>query len=369
MSYVIRLCCATSNSPGATYNEYLKPTASVLICNTSISLNQEKLRHTIEWGVPAVTAEWLWTSIRQERKQPFEPYLVRKPSTQSSKDLELRAGSRPEQKRPSQPLPDDYLVTNGVKSPATGRVAKEMKQTILESPQRKSSGEPNSDLKPPHNSVSPEKLHPVEALNGVKSPAKRKYSDRETASSTKSAIDLAVNGLLKNARTAPSRSASDSTTDYDRPRSRRARPLLGRAQSNSSIRATDQRAFSRASSIDTLHEDGAGSAVDSMSINTEGGIPSLGSRLDFEYLNAERERRLEEINEQTPPMTQLDYEDPDAVAMREKFLRYAGKVVEKPVGKQDIVVEELKDLEKAGWGTGRRTRNATRKTAVDDDDF
>ncbi|KAL4747865.1 hypothetical protein BDW72DRAFT_181780 [Aspergillus terricola var. indicus] len=356
------------NLVGATYNEYLKPTASVLICNTSISLNQEKLRHTNEWGVPAVTAEWLWTSIRQERKQPFEPYLVRKPSTQSSKDVELRASSRPEQKQYSQPLPNNYHVTNEVKSPATGRVAKEMKQTILESPQRKSSGELNPDLKPIHQSVSPEKLPPTKASNGVKSPAKRKYSDHETASSTKSAIDLAVNGLLKNARTAPSRSASDSTTDYDRPRSRRARPLFGRAQSNS-IRAPDQRAFSRASSIDTLHEDGAGSAVDSMSVNTEGGIPSLGSRLDFEYLNAERERLLEEINEETPPMTQLDYEDPDAVAMREKFLRYAGKVVEKPAGKQDIVVEELKDLEKGGWGTGRRTRNATRKSAVDDDDF
>ncbi|KAL4973987.1 BRCT domain-containing protein [Aspergillus desertorum] len=357
------------NLVGATYNEYLKPTASVLICNTSASLNQEKLRHTHEWGVPAVTVEWLWTSIRQEKKQPFEPYLVRKPSTQSSKNLEMRAGSHPEQKRPSRPIPKNCLVTNEIKSPDTGPVAKGMKQTISESPQKQSPVKPNPNLTLQHKSVSPAKPPPVEASNWVKSPAKRKYSDQERASSTKSAIDHAVNGLLKNARTAPSRSTSDSTGDHDRPRSRRARPLLGRAQSSSSIRATDQRDFSRASSIDTLHEDGAGSAVDSMSINTEGGMPSLRSRLDFDYLSTERERRPEEIEEETPPMTQLDYEDPDAVAMREKFLRYAGKVVEKPAGKQDLVVEGVKELESVGWGTGRRTRNATRNTVVDQDDF
>ncbi|KAL5046096.1 hypothetical protein BDW71DRAFT_182803 [Aspergillus fruticulosus] len=354
------------NLVGATYNEYLKPTASVLICNTSTSLNQEKLRHTHEWGVPAVSAEWLWTSIRQEKKQPFEPYLVRKPSTQSSKDLEMRAGSRSEQKRHSQPLPKNYRIANEIKSPDTVLVSEEMKQTISESPQKESPVEPNSNLKSQHKSVSPAKPPPVEASNGVKFPAKRKYSDQETASSTKSAIDHAVNGLLKNARTAPSRS-SDSAGNHDRPRSRRARPLLGRAQSNSSIRATNQRAFSRASSIDTLHEDGTGSAVDSPSIKMESCIPSLGSRPDFEYLNAERERQLEEIEEETLPMTQLDYEDPDAVAMREKFLQYAGKAVEKPAGKQDLIVEELKELESVGWGTGRRTRNATRNTAVDDD--
>ncbi|KAL4998688.1 BRCT domain-containing protein [Aspergillus recurvatus] len=357
------------NLVGATYNEYLKPTASVLICNTSTSLNQEKLRHTHEWDVPAVTAEWLWTSIRQEKKQPFEPYLVRKSSTLSSKDLEMRAGSRSEQKRHSQPIPKNHPVVNEIKSSDTGLVSKEMKQAISESPQKEFPVEPNPNLKSQHKSVSPAKPSPVEASNGVKSPVKRKYSDQETVSSTKSAIDLAVNGLLKNARTAPSCSASDSTGNHDRPRSRRARPLLGRAQSNSSIRVTDQRAFSRASSIDTLHEDGPGSAVDSMSINTEGGIPSLGSRLNFEYLSAERERQLGEVEEETPPMTQLDYEDPDAVAMREKFLRHAGKVVEKPAGKQDLVVEELKELESVGWGTGRRTRNANRNKAVDDDDF
>ncbi|RDW63154.1 BRCT domain protein [Aspergillus mulundensis] len=361
------------NLVGATYNEYLKPTASVLICNASISLNHEKLRHTHEWGVPAVTAEWLWSSIRQEKKQPFEPYLVRKPSTLSSKDPELRAGSRPSQKRPSQQKPMENTVPNKSNSLDTDSLPKEPKQTISESPQKAPPPRSNPNPKSQQQSISPAKPPPAEAANAVKSPAKRKYFDEEAASSTKTAIDSVVNGLLKHARNPPSRSNSDSTSDPDRPRSRRARPLLGRVQSNSSIRATDpQRIFSRASSIDTINGDGPGSAAESMSMNTDGGIPSLGtgSRIELEYLNAERDRRLEGIEEEEPPpMTQLDYEDPDAALMRAKFLRDAGKVVEKPAGRQDPVVDHLKELESAGWGTGRRTRNAARSTAVGDDVF
>lgn len=66
---------------------------------------------------------------------------------------------------------------------------------------------------------------------------------------------------------------------------------------------------------------------------------------------------------QTPAMTQLDYEDPDAVAMREQFLSYAGKLVKKPVARAPepgAVIGEIKELEDVGWGTGRRTRNAGR---------
>ena len=63
-------------------------------------------------------------------------------------------------------------------------------------------------------------------------------------------------------------------------------------------------------------------------------------------------------------MTQLHYEDPDAIAMREKFLSHAGKLADKASSlsnkTQDSAIGEVKDLENAGWGTGRRTRNANK---------
>ncbi|KAL4868075.1 hypothetical protein BDV12DRAFT_170310 [Aspergillus spectabilis] len=362
------------NLVGATYDEYLKPTASVLICNDSIALNHEKLRHTHEWGVPTVTAEWLWTSIRREKRQPFEQYLIRKQSTHSNKDLELRASSRPDQPQPSDPTPNENIArqtsnaSHRSDTPDTSSSNnRETKQTISESPRKESVIDPiRNSFEPRKSSATASSTKPF-SENKLKLPsAKRKLSAEPTPSTTKSAIDLAVGGLLKQARAAASRSNSDTNGDHDRVRSRRPKPLLGRAQSNSSARTTEQKAFSRASSIDTLNDDGCGSAVDS--INTDVGIPSLGNsgRLEYEYPEGDRE--FNGAEEETPPMTQLDYEDPDAVAMREKFLRYAGKIVEKPFKKQDMVIGEVKDLEQVGWGTGRRTRNANRTVTVDDDD-
>ncbi len=341
---------------GATYNEYLKPTASVLICNGSASSNHEKLRHTHEWGVPVVTVDWLWSSIRQEKKQPYEPYIVQKQSTQgSSKDSETRTGSRPEAKRPSEQTTKEM----------------ETRQTIHESPQKVAPSK-HTHKQDPKQQRPPTEPPPKTDENGVKSPpAKRKYADQpsETDSSTKFAFDIAVGDLLKNARTTTSRSNPEPTGDHDRIRSRRPRPLLGRAQSNSSARAAEQqKTFSRASSIDTLNEDGCGSVIES--IRTDGGIPSFGNsgRFDFEYRENELERGVEGTEDEAPQMTQLNYEDPDAVEMREKFLRHAGKAVKEPVKKQDLAVGEVQDLEATGWGTGRRTRNAKRTTIVEDDD-
>ncbi|KAL3441836.1 BRCT domain-containing protein [Aspergillus insuetus] len=376
------------NLVGATYNEYLTPTASALICNDSASLNHDKLRHTHEWGVPTVTADWLWASIRNEKKQPFDAYLIRKQLTQSGKDLEVRAGSRPESRRPSQhATTKDNTQLRYVKVPNQSNLSdtdstnkQESKQTVAESP-RKAPKQNFPRPEPSRKSTSPTKPpSPRETTaTTTKSPspsAKRKTLHQAqtapTASSTKSALDSAVNGLLKQARATASRSASDPTGDshsHDRVRSRRPRPLLGRAQSNSSARASEQqKSFSRASSIDTLNDDGCGSVVESL--HTDGGIPSLANsgRYEFEYSEGDRDGGIEAGTE-TPPMTQLDYEDADAVAMREKFLRHAGKIVEKPATMQSVVIGEVRDLEEGGWGTGRRTRNANKVIDLNDDDF
>ncbi|KAL2865129.1 BRCT domain protein [Aspergillus lucknowensis] len=360
---------------GATYNEYLTPTASVLICNDATSLNQDKLRHTHEWGVPTVTANWLWASIRRGGKQPFDSYLIRKQSSQSSKDMEVRAGSHPQSRPTSQRTLKDTSQLHSIKDPNKSRTpdndsinGHEARQAVAESPQK--------DLKQKHlpeshrKSTSPTNP-PREKEAATNSPSAKRKSlyQTPTAADTKSAIDLAVGGLLKQARAATSRSAADSTGDsHEGFRLRRPRPLLGRVQSNSA-RSTEQKSFSRASSIDTLNEDGCGSAVESL--NTDSGIRSLANsgRFEFEYPEGERDREIEAVENETLPMTQLDYEDPDAVAMREKFLRNAGKVVDRPSKRDSLVIGEVQDLEQAGWGSGRRTRGANKVINLDDDGF
>ena len=54
------------------------------------------------------------------------------------------------------------------------------------------------------------------------------------------------------------------------------------------------------------------------------------------------------------------------MAMRQQFLRKAGKLVDKdPRENQAMVVGEMKELEDTGWGTGRRTRKAAAGKTTD----
>ncbi|KAF9893249.1 Topoisomerase (DNA) II binding protein 1 [Aspergillus nanangensis] len=360
---------------GGSYNEYLTPGASVLICNNSGLVNNEKLRHTSEWGVPAVSADWLWVCIRKQEKQPFEPYFVRKPSTQNSKDLEMRAGSRPEERAQSQNNPHNYIPDAHTQSPVHQKPpeSKGNGELLERGSSTKSSTKARHDLQPlKEKPIIPQKQNPTPHSNtpppakdenanqpaSILSPIKRKLSE-QSATSTAQSIDLTISGFLKQAQAANSRpgSANDESN-----RARRRKPLLGRAPSHASIRAADQKGFSRASSIDTLNEDGCGSAFDS--INTADGPTSLVNSGRFDLVDGDRP--FEEEEAQAPPMTQLNYEDPDAVAMREKFLHHAGKLVEKkPPTDPALTMGRVQELENPGWGSGRRTRKSNK--AVNDD--
>lgn len=79
----------------------------------------------------------------------------------------------------------------------------------------------------------------------------------------------------------------------------------------------------------------------------------------FEFLSEKLPGHIEGEDEenQEPQMTQLDYEDPDAAAMRAEFLRDAGKLTGKPKKPDSgLIVGQVRELEDIGWGSGRRTR-------------
>ncbi|RAH65763.1 BRCT domain protein [Aspergillus aculeatinus CBS 121060] len=390
------------NLTGATYNEYLTPKASVLVCNDASAVNQDKLRHTQEWGVPAVSADWLWASIRHEKKQPFEPYLIQKQPTQSGKSRETRAGSHPEQNGPTSATNQPTKATKTTAHHQTGQPKTRIDGTGH--PSRATDTTKTDELDPRHEAPSkakpddhtrvptPVKESPIKKnsiTSTSSSPLKRKISDVSTGPTAQSVIDLAVSGLMKQARTNSASEPGDS--HGDRPRSRARKPLLGRAPSSRTnsggLVSLDQHhpqtkafSFSRASSIDTLNDDGCGSAIfDSNHPADSGGILSRANStaVRLEYLDMEgrtasnsmvmseyeHEYAGEEDENEPPAMTQLDYEDPDAVAMREQFLHQAGKAVAKKsagkaagLGDQQLV-PEFRELENVGWGGGRRTRH------------
>jgi DNA replication regulator DPB11 len=63
---------------GATYQEQLTPTISVLISGTP-TVKKEKAYYAAKHQISVVTAEWLWTSLRQKRKTSMDRFKIELP--------------------------------------------------------------------------------------------------------------------------------------------------------------------------------------------------------------------------------------------------------------------------------------------------
>ncbi|KAJ5101939.1 hypothetical protein NUU61_004161 [Penicillium alfredii] len=373
------------NLMGASYDEYLTPKASVLLCNDPQSASHDKLRHTSEWGVPAVSADWFWISIQTGQRKPFEPYVVRRPTSHRGSGVDKPTGGSATRKQPQDQINSGSANRSGTSSVEPSNSVKPEKQAPRSDKNRImpiigdgfSKEEDNNPPKPTiPESRSPSPANPsnppaTDELTAVRP------SSSYSASAAPSALDTALSGLLQQARAAKSRQQTESVTTNDdgsNPPRRKRKPLMGRAPSHSSTRVLEPMgAPSRASSIDTLNDDGLGSALDSahptrdnsMSRTNSRNDQSLssmlsGGKLDLlgERLPFPREHEHEDEENQEPPMTQLDYEDPDAAAMRAEFLRNAGKLAGKTAKPDEpgFLVGEVRELEDIGWGSGRRTR-------------
>lgn len=366
---------------GASYEEYLTPKASVLICNEPETASQEKLRHTAEWGVPAVSADWLWISIQAGQKKAFEPYIVRRQPSQSANDKHKTDGAQRSGKQQHQqiekPNAEDFRASavlpseKTVEKPLSGNPKHKRMMRIIGDG---FSNEVEANI-PPKPSI-PNSRSPSPDLTVDKPQADEPPKQQEAAQPAPSALDTALKGLLQQAQAAKSRQqAEDSNPDVNDsyPPRRKRKPLLGRAPSNPATRTMENPGtLSRASSIDTLNDDGLGSALESadptrdnsLSRTTSRNDPSLSSMFSgkkFEFLTEKLPAHTEGEDEENPepPMTQLDYEDPDAAAMRVEFLRNAGKLVGKPKPDSGFL-GEVRELEDIGWASGRRTRKQPR---------
>jgi len=365
---------------GASYDEYLTSKASVLICNDPQSASHDKLRHAAEWGIPALSADWLWISIQNGQKKPFEPYIVRRKTAQGNGSIP-KPGAQEQSHRDTDGPRDEpsrgsteSSHKDGPNKPAPKPIRNTRSMPIIGD----GFSEEEDPNEPPKPSV-PESRSPSPNTAAQNQQSEDQTSDQPAPDQTTppaaapSALDTALKGLLQQAQAAKTRQQTEKTPtneDDSYPPRRKRKPLLGRAPSHPSLRP-EATGPSRASSIDTLNDDGLGSVLESADPTRDNSLSRTDSRNGhslssmfsgkFDFLADGLPVPLdgEDEENQEPQMTQLDYEDADAAAMRAKFLRDAGKDVK--AKKPESGLGQVRELEDIGWGSGRRTRKQPSK--------
>ncbi|KAL6894832.1 BRCT domain-containing protein [Trichoderma evansii] len=60
---------------GGKYEEEFRRSTNVLVCKSLMSMRREKLKCALDWGVPVVSADWLWECISSAGLVPIEDFI------------------------------------------------------------------------------------------------------------------------------------------------------------------------------------------------------------------------------------------------------------------------------------------------------
>ncbi|PNP50529.1 hypothetical protein THARTR1_08745 [Trichoderma harzianum] len=60
---------------GGKYDESFRRSTNVLVCKSLLSMRREKLKCALDWGVPVVSADWLWECISSGSLVPIEDFV------------------------------------------------------------------------------------------------------------------------------------------------------------------------------------------------------------------------------------------------------------------------------------------------------
>ncbi|OCK82340.1 hypothetical protein K432DRAFT_402994 [Lepidopterella palustris CBS 459.81] len=354
------------NLMGATYDEYLTATTSVLVCNSK-KPSKEKLCFALERNIPAVSAEWLWDCLETGEKQPFEKYIlpilrdeqpnganpfIEVPTAPLSEEDSARLRKRKQSKaaRPSGNLkkqPKDKsrnrrartLELCASNAPTPTSTDQEDAQSVndLDTPtfpfdDSESASAPLQELPPEVNSPrrrSATSLHSNSTTTtdtasknapNSEAPENRRSPDSvippemgPTPDSVvppdhQETLNITIANLLAQKQAASA--AASAAPPAESNQRRRKRGLLGRATSGTSNPSAST-SFSRADS----------------SLVTDQGVDG-NSRADDEGAEGKLEVQFSEYM----PSQSLLYEDPEVQAARENMIRKMGGKVEEAMG-------------------------------------
>lgn len=325
---------------GGKYSQVFTSTVSVLVCKTGSS-NKPKLELAHRSGIPAVSEEWLWATMRDCKKAPLEHYLVqqhpahlvdakfdehrskpveyvevstiplqpedrerrsRRQSTTHSDREESRNDARGGGKRKKslvqvhqEPTGDAAPGEHGQPSnsphmsePSAHSETQAASPVPVDLPLQEVSSNSSGSL---HRSLKSKK-HPKQPLDGTQSMRDARSEDiGQVAAGSNTQLEdevkmesmHALNGAIRDFLDQGIRRKPSSSRSNDEPGKKNR--LFGRALSNvSNCSATSNVRQSRGGSVDSMNTDGMGSEIATMpSERHSGEVGSMSERGAFNF--------------------------------------------------------------------------------------
>ncbi|KAM3512230.1 hypothetical protein MY11210_004148 [Beauveria gryllotalpidicola] len=348
---------------GAKFEEQFRKDTSLLVCRSLDSIRKDKLRYAVEWGVPVVSADWLWECINTGYKVPYEDFIFSQLRTryktkngQSTNPREEQSAaaqnaSRPpggagmdptafDRETPKKPLRKTRSARHEESTTSADFV------TVVSQPEPTRQATPLSELssasvnKPPSPTkrlgaqLPRHKSDPIGNVESAKPPANRAPSappaPRPDTSSDDGKNQEELNEARRGARAAErQRLTSELTSLLDTTKAQSATDMdLATAGTAPSHRPRKRQILGRAISNVSNASSGSGPAPESLR-----SASAIGADVEHEF---EEERR--------PPATQLEYVDPDAQKRKAQLM---SRMMEQPaVGESASAATENRTLRK-----------------------
>jgi len=304
---------------GAKYSEEMTPQSSVLVNKSLVALRKDKLEHALQWKIPIVSANWLWDSIEAGMKLSSKDYRYRPqkrsdslPNTSEKSDPKDVQANRPaslvEKEMPSA----NSLPSKHVKPPRNSGLdssAFAPDDTSQEKAISKQESESGSTGAPPEGSLTQEFTNRHEPLSERNQNSPSKTVSTAPAPSNHPAprelnedMSNAISNLLAKTKTTVQPILNDVEG-----RKRSTNRILGRVTSNVSTASTNH---SRATSVDSTATHGH--PVEYPSNNN-----SANTQMEM-LINGDK--NTHKSGDSQPPLTQLNYEDPESEAVTERVM-------------------------------------------------
>jgi DNA replication regulator DPB11 len=358
---------------GGVYSEDMTPKSSVLITQSIEKLRKDKLDHAQQWGIPIVTAAWLWESIAAGKLLPLQKYLCRSSKRTESLPPNRVAGPKgnPRHGRSKSEIATPISKSDSVSSGSVAKLGDSKLDTTAftasEPAASKGEGNPQSvQTEADESNWTTDFSTATEPLSEINNNTCASAVSTAPAPLNHPAPQADINNAISNllAKTKSSAKPLDETESAEG-RRRGANRILGRATSNIS---TASRSLSRASSVDSTATHGR--PVEYPPYSNGPGKREVSETANDEvrkFANASTDRNMESNTDSPPPATQLQYDDPESKEYQKRAMaKMMGEKFQRADGPRTRLKEKsitLGDVADATVGARQRGRTKRDKAA------